>query len=105
MFTTVPAAKSATANHPEIPDGVAFQAIPLHYRKTTPPQEPTPKPSPWLSLAFGAMLLLGGTVLGFTMYNAGVAAGRSGSANEIAALESEAADTNAEIKRFCEGFQ
>lgn len=93
------------ARHPEappIPDSVAWQPIPIY--RNPPPQTPPPAPSPAPKLVIGYFLFLalGTGAVGLAMWNAGVAAGQSGSAAKIQQLETTAAATDARIDAFCE---
>ena len=99
-----PTAPSAPS-HPQIPDSVAWQPIPIYRNPPAQPTAPTPasSPSPKLAIAYALFLALGTGVAGMTMWNAGVAAGESGSAAKVAALESQADATNARIENFCKG--
>lgn len=88
--------------HPEvsIPDGVAFAPVPLY--RNPPKPEPAPAPPTKLIAGYFLFLALGTGAVGLFMWNAGVAAGQSGSAAKVAALESQAAATDARIDAFCE---
>lgn len=103
---TVPTTPPPVA-HPEIPDSVAWQPIPIYRNPPAQATSPTPasSPSPKLAIAYALFLALGTGVAGMAMWNAGVAAGESGSAAKVAALESEASATNARIDAFCQGGQ
>ena len=103
----IPTPQTPTMSHPEVSPGVwtwtaASQPVPPH---PTPSQPPDSAPSPKLAIAYALFLALGTGVAGWAMWNAGVAAGQSGSAAKVAALESEASATNARIENFCQGAQ
>lgn len=94
--------QTTTSSHPEIPDSVAWQPIPI-YRNPPAKSEPAPAPSPSPKLIIGYFLFLalGTGAVGLAMWNAGVAAGQSGSVAKIQQLETTVAATDARIDAFC----
>ncbi|MEM1425226.1 MAG: hypothetical protein AAGF75_01545 [Cyanobacteria bacterium P01_H01_bin.130] len=102
-YPTAPPAPS----HPEMTPGVWHWTAASQPSAPTRPTAPTPAspPSPKLVIAYALFLALGTGVAGVAMWNAGVAAGESGSAAKVAALESQADATNARIENFCQGAQ
>ena len=100
----IPTPQTPTMSHPEVSPGVwtwtaASQPVPPH---PTPSHSPDSAPSPKLAIAYALFLALGTGIAGVTMWNAGVAAGQSGSAAKIQQLETTAAATDARIDAFCE---
>lgn len=86
---------------PQIPDGVAFAPVPLYRNPPAQPTPPDPSPSPKLIIGYFLFLALGTGAVGLAMWNAGVAAGQSGSVAKIQQLETTAAATDARIDAFC----
>lgn len=92
--------------HPEVPDAVAFQPIPVYHRPPGPPQTQTPKENESKLYALYGLMLMGAIAgMGWMTYQAGVNAGESGSTAKIQQLETHAAATDARIESFCGGVQ